>query len=96
MEYVTKESYEAIWDGDSFIDGKTFDTLEDAIDCCLDVLAAWVESFWADHSEIDERAVDEWNCMINNCGVWVNCNDEEVWSPSEEDLENIGWAERNA
>ena len=89
---MAKAKYRTIYDGDSFIDGIEFDDFESAKNTALDILCEWMQSCFAD-------APQEWNMMVNNCMTWVEEYDEEedewidIWYPSDEDLESIGWFE---
>lgn len=93
--------YTAVWDCENLIDGLGFNCVEDAIECCTNVLLGWIEMFNAEHSERNESFVEDWDKMVQNNCVWVAkvsddlYEDEIVWEPTAEELNRIGWVEFN-
>ena len=89
----TAKKYRAIYDGESFIDGKDFDTFEEAKDFAFAVLEGWAESKY-------DSSAEDWNYFYDNACVWVEEYDEEeheyveCWSPSDEEYESWGFTER--
>lgn len=83
--------YRCIYDGDSFIDGIEFDDFESAKATAEDILVEW-----STQCESDE----DHDYMVCNCMTWVEEYDEEndewvdIWYPSDEFCESIGFVER--
>ncbi len=103
---IVRAPYRMVYDGDSFIDGVDFDTLDVAKNDALDTLIQWqseeVEHWSYDSDGIMQPTEDEiesWDMMIANCSVWVEQYDpntdeyETVWEPSYEDEKSVGWVE---
>ena len=91
-----------VYDGDSFIDGIDYDTIEAAIASAEDTLLEWeAETMYGwkfDENGIPqptEKQIEDWDYMIYNMGVWVVPNgkdyDDAVWTMSDELCEQIGW-----
>ena len=96
-EPIRRDAYMVCWDNDSCCDGFGVDTLEDAKRLAFEVLGGWM----AETEKEYPGNTDEWNYMINNCSVHVdiyNPNtdeyDDNYWYPSDDELETIGWVER--
>lgn len=87
-----RKQFRTIYDGDTFIDGIEFDTLEEAQHCAYSILDSWMESC----------PEEEWDYMIYNCAVWVEqyCEDAsdwvECWYPGDAALKTIGWVEKGS
>lgn len=94
--------YTMVYDGDSFIDGIDYDTIEAAIASAEDTLLEWeAETMYGwkfDENGIPqptEKQIEDWDYMIYNMGVWVvpkgKDYDDAVWTMSDELCEQIGW-----
>ena len=94
--------YTMIYDGDSFIDGIDYDSIESAIASAEDTLCEWLCEGMHDWKFDDngipqptEEQIEEWNYMIENCSVWVvpkgKDYDDAVWTMSDELCDQIGW-----
>lgn len=83
--------YRCVYDGDSFIDDIECETLEEAQYIAMDILREW-STQW--------EAEEDHDMMVVNCMTWVEEYDEEndewvdIWYPSDEFCESIGWVER--
>lgn len=86
--------YKLIYDMEHTIDGIEYDSFECAKEGAFTILDSWMFEANADNT------TEEWNYMVYNCCVWVEEYDEEsgeweeIWSPSDQELESIGWVER--
>ena len=101
-----RKMFTVIWDTENAIDGFDAETLEEAKDMAFDILYGWMieeRAGWESDEPNDEQ-IESWNAMINDCSVWVDKHDplhednpdydeEYYWTPSEDDLEFIGWKE---
>ena len=98
---IMRDPYRVLWDNEHSCDGHGSNSLEEAKDSALEILTNWIveaQAEWnSDTPTEDEK--DNFNCMIWNCSVSVEeynpATDEyeEVWSPSDDDLAQIGWKE---
>lgn len=88
--------YHVLWDnGFEACDSvrKTFDNLFEAKQVCYEIYNDWIESML-------NKSADDWNYMIYNAYAYVAIYDEEndsyesVWEPSDKDLAEIGWVEK--
>lgn len=99
---IKRAPYRMVWDTDSDCDGIDFES-EGAAKCdAEDTLINWMveeRDLWKDPFNPTEDELDNYNYMIYNCSVYVTKYDpdtdeyEEVWSPSYEEEEKLGWKE---
>jgi hypothetical protein len=101
---MAESKFRYIVDGDHFIDGFDAADLKDAQNGAIETLILWMQEESCDWAFLPdgtpnptEDQKENWDYMIYNCGVWVEELDpetgkwEEVWSPSDEDCDRIGW-----
>lgn len=99
---IVRSPYRMVYDGNCFIDGTDYGSLEQAKADALDTLVNWMieaRQAWANCHCPTEDELDEYNNMICCCCTYVQEYNQETdeyddyWYPSEEDLEQIGWKE---
>lgn len=99
---IVRAPYRVWWDTDSCCDGYDCESFGAAKCSAEDTLCEWMcEEFckWADPYHPTEEQKEDWDYMIWNCGVSVAKYNphtdeyEECWSPSQEELDAMGWAE---
>lgn len=98
MEKISK--YCVSYYAEHFSDAFDVGSLEEGKRACLDVLRQWMCDELIERSEPDRPTAEEierWDHMIETCLVCVTEYDpesddyDEVWEPSDEDLDGIGW-----
>ena len=99
---ITRAPFRMVWDTDTDCDGIDCESLGAAKCMAEDTLVEWMvqeRNEWADVFCPTEDELDSYNYMIWNCSVWVSKYNpdtdeyDEVWSPSYEDEEKLGWRE---
>lgn len=98
-EPIRRAPYMVLWETDSGSDGYGCDTVDEAKASAEDTLVDWMTEeacdWKGDRPTADDK--ERWDYMIYNCGVSVakynELTDEydEIWSPSQEELDEIGW-----
>ena len=102
---ITRSPYHVTWETDNCCDGFDCESFESAKCAALDTLIEWEMEESQDwsfdpetyKSQPTEEQKENWDYMIYNCGVSVYKYNpqtdeyDEVWSPSEEELDSIGW-----
>jgi len=94
--------YTMVYDGDSFIDGIDYDSIEAAIASAEDTLCEWsceeMSGWKFDDNGLPlptEEQIEHWDYMIENFCVYVvpkgGDMDDAVWFPSDELCDQIGW-----
>ena len=85
------KKFRCIYDGDSFIGGIYCETMEEAQELAMSILSEWASSPFGSDEDHD--------MVVANCMTWVEEYDEDndewndVWYPSDEFCESIGWVE---
>lgn len=102
-EPIVRAPYHMVWNTEDCCDGIDFESLEAAKNYALETLINWMieeRNTWKKGIFCPTRnELDRYNYMICNCSVEVQQYDpdtdeySEVWSPSYEDEEQIGWKE---
>ena len=99
---IVRSPWMMCFDMESFCDGIGFESFGAAKCDAEDTLINWMceeRGKWKDIFSPSERELDDYNYMICTCSVEVrkynpNTDEyEEVWSPSYEDEERLGWKE---
>lgn len=99
--------YTMIYDGDSFVDGTDYETLEEALEAAKETLIFWeqcevFDKGWAlgenGIPHPTEKQIEDWDYMIWNFNTYVIEKDDdgnaiEEHYLSDDDLEEIGWVE---
>ena len=100
-EPIVRKPYIVVYDTDNFCDSYGCGSLDEAKDFALEMLINWMAAErdeWKSKEPTEEEC-ERFDYMIENCSVEVceynPATDEydEVWNPSDEDLERIGWKE---
>ena len=96
---IERKPWKMQWDTDSDCDAVGFDSFDAAKSCAMDTLLEWMAEechHWNGNVPTEEEK-ENWDYMVYNCCVSVlkynpDTDDyDEHWSPSCEDLEEIGW-----
>lgn len=91
-----------IYETSSFSGGIEYDFFEEAKETALDILCDWQSNETCDWNRPfnpTEEQIDRYDYMIFNYRVWVEEYNEdegyweEIWSPSQEELEMCSWLE---
>ena len=96
---IKRATWHVCWDNGSCCDGYETQSLAQGKQDALDTLIEWMcqeQGTWASDVPTGEEA-DRWNYMIYNSSAGVSKYNpdtdeyEEYWSPSDRQLERIGW-----
>ena len=102
MKPIDRPRWKVLWDTADCCDSYTTQSLEQGKLDALDTLIMWMSeqrNTWADVFCPTEDELEDYNYMIFNSSVGVsrynNMTDEyeDFWTPSDKELENIGWKE---
>lgn len=100
---IYRAPWKVCWDTESCSDGYDCESFEQAKASAEDTLIEWmteqVYSYPVDFKEWSKEQIEDWDYMYWNCDVCIWKYDpdtdeyEEYWSPSDDELEAIGWME---